>query len=73
MIKLSHVKIAVRLSFLMKVNRHFTRKRVSRTSRKGVLIAEQPESNREVEAAMAEAAEAETGGKQKGEYRLSFF
>ncbi len=48
----------------MKANRLFAKRRVSRMSRKGVLIAEQPESSsREETGAEIEALAAEIGGK----------
>lgn len=40
-----HVKIAEQISFLMKVSRHFTKKKGSKTNHKDVLPAEQQENN----------------------------
>jgi len=53
----------------MKVNKHFTKKRVSKTNHKDVQVAEQLKSNNKEEmAAVTETLVAEIGGKQEGEY-----
>ncbi len=67
--KLLFAKIATTSSFLQKVNKNFTRKKVLRTNPKGAQIADAQESNKET----AIAATAVTDGKQKRERKLSFF
>lgn len=63
-------------SFLTKVNKHFTKKRVSIMNHKDALIAEEQESNRgttTTEAAEEAALVAVTGGNSKESIWLSFF
>jgi len=67
----------------MRVNRHFTKKKVLKMNLKDVLIVEQLENNNkeEIEAAAVETAAAEIealvaaeiGGKLKGEFNSPFF
>jgi hypothetical protein len=61
----------------MKASRRSTKKKALKTNRKGVPIAERPESSKEgIETAAdmgTETLAAVTDGKLKGEYRLSFF
>ncbi len=74
-----HVRIVIQHSFLQKMNKHFTRKKVLKMNLKDVLIAEQQESSKEettteVETETLAAAEIEIisvaaiDGKIKGEF-----
>jgi uncharacterized protein VirK/YbjX len=46
-IRILHARIAVLLSHLQKVNKHFTKRRVSKTNHRDALVAELLESNRD--------------------------